>query len=335
MHSFAKSTPCHLKIYNSIDEFIPVNDAVVTIGTFDGVHIGHQKIISRLKEIASTINGEVVVLTFFPHPRMVLFPDDHGLQLLNTMEEKKILLEKYGVDHLIIHPFSKQFSRLSSTEFVRDILVNKIGVKKLVIGYDHHFGRNREGSFNELTDLAPIYNFEVEQIPEQDVHDVAVSSTKIRNALLDGEVHIATEFLGYEYSLTGNVAEGNKIGRELGFPTANIKVEENYKLIPANGVYAVRVEIGNSEKQQTTNNKQQILSGALNIGTRPTFDNGERSIEVFIFDFDKDIYGETITITFAERLREELKFPDKESLIAQMHKDVENTKLILQPSTNQ
>lgn len=326
-----------MKVYNSIEEFTPVNNAVVTIGTFDGVHIGHQKIIQRIKEIALANIGEVVVLTFFPHPRMVLFPDDHGLQLLNTLEEKKILLEKYGVDHLIVHPFSKQFSRLSSTEFVRDILVNQIGVTKLVIGYDHHFGRNREGSFNELSELAPLYNFEVEQIPEQDVHDVAVSSTKIRNALLEGDVRIATEFLGYQYSLTGKVIEGNKLGRELGFPTANIQVE-NYKLIPANGVYAVTVEIRNSklenrnpdaQQPQTSNPKLQTFYGALNIGTRPTFDNGARSIEVFILDFDKNIYGQNITITFVERLRDELKFPDKESLIEQMKMDVEKARLIL------
>ena len=326
-----------MKVYNSIEEFTPVSEAVVTIGTFDGVHIGHQKIISRLKEIAAGVHGQVVLLTFFPHPRMVLFPDDHGLQLLNTMDEKKVLLEQFGIDHLIVHPFSKQFSRLSSTEFVRDVLVNKIGVKKLVIGYDHHFGRNREGSFNELADLAPLYNFEVEQIPEQDVHDVAVSSTKIRNALLEGNVKTATEFLGYPYSLTGKVVEGNKLGRQLGFPTANIKVE-NYKLIPANGVYAVHVEVGgwkmeignyDHQKLQTPNPKLQTLNGALNIGTRPTFDNGARSIEVFILDFDKDIYGETITITFAERLRDELKFPDKESLIEQMKADVQKARQIL------
>ncbi len=333
-----------MKVYNSIEEFVPVNEAVVTIGTFDGVHIGHQKIIQRLKEIATANNGEVVVLTFFPHPRMVLFPDDHGLQLLNTLDEKKLLLEQYGVDHLIVHPFSKQFSRLSSTEFVRDILVNKLGVKKLVIGYDHHFGRNREGSFNELADLAPLYNFEVEQIPEQDVHDVAVSSTKIRNALLEGNVHIATEFLGYPYALTGKVVEGHKLGRQLGFPTANIQVE-NYKLIPANGVYAVKVAMGNGQWATGNSDTQQLrtlnkghtersrsaetLFGALNIGTRPTFDNGARSIEVFILDFDKDIYGETITITFAERLRDELKFPDKESLIEQMKADVQQARKIL------
>ena len=230
-----------------------------------------------------------------------------------------MLLQKAGVNHLIVHPFSKAFSRLSSTEFVRDVLVNQIGVKKLVIGYDHHFGRNREGSISELLELAPLYNFEVEQLPEQDVHDVAVSSTKIRTALLEGEVHIANEFLGYNYALTGTVIEGQKLGRQLGFPTANLHIAEDYKLIPANGVYAVEVEFQDEHKSTLT---KQLLKGALNIGTRPTFDNGNRSIEVFILDFDKDLYGKTITVYFVERLRDELKFANKESLISQMHDDV-------------
>lgn len=316
-----------MKIYNSISEFATLQNAVVTIGTFDGVHFGHQQIIAKLKENAKLVNGELVVLTFFPHPRMVLFPDDHGLQLLNTLEEKKTLLQKAGVHHLIIHPFSKEFSRLSSTEFVRDVLVNQIGVKKLVIGYDHHFGRNREGSINDLAELAPLYNFEVEQLPEQDVHDVAVSSTKIRTALLDGQVHIANEFLGYSYSLKGTVVEGHKLGRQLGFPTANLNVPEDYKLIPANGVYAVQVQIHDKNESEST--PKPFLKGALNIGTRPTFDNGNRSIEVFILDFDEELYGKSITIHFIERLRPELKFASREALIAQMHADVEKTRLLL------
>ena len=299
-----------MEIYHSIQEFNTVPDAVVTIGTFDGVHYGHQKIISRLVEIAKETIGEVVVLTFFPHPRMVLFPDDHGLQLLNTLDEKIRLLEKFGVQHLIIHSFSREFSRTSSTEFVRDILINKIGTKKLVIGYDHHFGRNREGSFADFVELSTLYNFEVEKIPEQDVDDVAVSSTKIRNALLEGDVTTANHFLSYEYSLTGKVIEGKKIGRTLGFPTANIQIKENYKLIPANGIYAVRAIINNT-----------IYKGMLSIGHRPTFDNGERSIEINIFDFDKDIYGELITIQFVNRIRDEVKFSNVELLIKEIQND--------------
>ena len=303
-----------MKIYHSLEEFSRLPKATVTIGTFDGVHKGHQKIISRVTDVAKQEHSEVVLLTFFPHPRMVLFPDDHGLQLLNTIEEKKRLLEKAGIQHLIIHPFSKKFSRMSSTEFVRDILVNTIGTNKLVIGYDHHFGRNREGSFNELQELAPVYNFEVEQIPEQDVNDVAVSSTKIREALLTGNIKVAGEFLGYDYVLTGTVVHGNKKGRELGFPTANLSVGEDYKLIPANGVYAVEVKL---------NDDGNVYKGALNIGNRPTFDNGARSIEVFILDFDKDVYGAALTIIFKERIRAEEKFSNADELIAAMRQDVE------------
>lgn len=312
-----------MKIYNSLDEFSRIADAVVTIGTFDGVHKGHQKIIKRLVDLAAGINGQVVLLTFFPHPRMVLFPDDHGLQLLNTMEEKKQLLQKFGIQHLIIHPFSKEFSRTSSTGFVRDVLVNKIGTKKLVIGYDHHFGRNREGSFDDLQELAPVYNFEVEKIPEQDIHDVAISSTKIRNALLNGDIETAAEFSGYDYSLTGQVIHGDKRGRQLGFPTANIKVPENYKLIPANGVYAVNVRISGE------NGIERKFNGALNIGVRPTFDSGEKSIEVFIFDFDESIYGKQITVTIKARLRDEKKFNSIDELIEAMKNDVSRSRKIL------
>jgi riboflavin kinase / FMN adenylyltransferase len=305
-----------LNLYNSIDDFKTLSNAVVTIGTFDGVHIGHQKIINRVNEIAGAIGGESVVLTFFPHPRMVLYPDDHGLLLLNTLEEKKQLMKQYGVQHLIVHPFSQKFSRTSVTEYVRDMLVNKIGTKKLVIGYDHHFGRNREGTLQDLQELGGVYNFDVEEIPEQDIHDVAVSSTKIRNSLLQGDVAAAKEFLGHDYSLSGIVVKGKELGRTLGFPTANIHIPENYKLVPANGVYAVRVELQHSEKRE---------KGMLSIGTRPTFDDGEVSIEVNILNFEKNIYGERITVFFKSRLRDEVKFDSADDLIKQMEKDKENT----------
>lgn len=320
-----------MNIYHSISEFKKAKKAVVTIGTFDGVHIGHQKIISRLKEIAASIKGEVVVLTFFPHPRMVLFPGDHGLSLLNTIDERVLLLEKLGIDHLIIHPFSKEFSRLSSTEFVRDILVNKIGTKKLVIGYDHHFGRNREGSFEDLNELAPLYDFEVEKIPEQDINDVAVSSTKIRNALLEGNVKTAADFSGYCYSLSGRVVQGKKLGRTLGYPTANIHIEEDYKLIPANGIYAVHVRLGKSSPVFVSGKpvENNWMKGMLSIGHRPTFDNGDRSIEVNIFDFDRDIYGEEITICFVDRIRDEMKFESAEALVKEIERDkIKSLKLL-------
>ncbi|MCW5919185.1 MAG: bifunctional riboflavin kinase/FAD synthetase, partial [Bacteroidetes bacterium] len=285
-------------------------NAVITLGTFDGVHLGHKVIIERLKKIAGDVNGQVVVLTFFPHPRMVLFPDDHGIQLLNTINERTMLMEKAGIDHLIIHPFSKEFSRMSSTEFVRDILVNKLGVKKLIIGYDHHFGRNREGSFTDLEELAPVYNFTVERIHEQLVNDVAVSSTKIRNSLLAGDVATAREFLGYDYELTGTVVHGKKLGHSLGFPTANLHIHEDYKLVPANGVYAARTLVHG-----------QWYDGVMSIGNRPTFDNGARSIEVNLFDFNADIYGEKITICMTEFIRSEQKFENSAMLIEAMNAD--------------
>jgi len=302
-----------------------LQNAVVTIGTFDGVHIGHQKIIKRVNESAKASGGESVVLTFFPHPRMVLYPDDHGLLLLNTLEEKKKLMEQYGVQHLIVHPFSQKFSRTSVTEYVRDILVNKIGTKKLVIGYDHHFGRNREGTLKDLQELGGVYNYEVEEIPEQDIHDVAVSSTKIRNSLLEGDVTAASEFLGHDYSLTGIVIKGKEIGRTLGFPTANIYISENYKLVPPKGIYAVTLEIPSMKKDASSNRE----IGMLSIGTRPTFDDGEISIEVNILNFEKNIYGERITVCFKSRLRDELKFDSADDLIKQMEKDKEQTLKLL------
>ena len=282
---------------------------MVTIGTFDGVHIGHQKIINRLKEIAAKQSGEVVVLTFYPHPRMVLFPDS-DIQLLNTIEEKQELLKKFGTQHLIIHPFTKEFSRFSATEFVRDILVNQIGTKTLVIGYDHHFGRNREGSLDELKELAPLYNFEVEEIPEQDIDEVAVSSTKIRNALKEGDVVTANKYLGYNYILSGFVISGDKIGRSLGFPTANLKTDDHLKLIPADGIYAVKVSLN-----------ETIYNGMLYIGNRPTMQGKTRNIEVNIFDFDRDIYGEKIRIEFLEKIRGDHTFSNIEDLGKQLAED--------------
>ncbi|MBL7925304.1 MAG: bifunctional riboflavin kinase/FAD synthetase [Bacteroidia bacterium] len=311
-----------MKVYNNIDDFKPISNAIVTIGTFDGVHFGHQKIIERLKLLAAQVDGQVVLLTFFPHPRMVIFPDDHGLQLLNTLSEKKQLLAQSGVNHLIIHPFSKSFSRLTSTQFIKDILVEKLKTHTLVIGYDHHFGRNREGSFDNLIELAPLYNFKVEQIPEQDVHDMAVSSTKIRNALLSGDLQTATDFLGYNFTLTGTVVHGKKLGRTLGFPTANLAINENYKLIPANGVYAVTVTIN-------TNNTQKF-AGALSIGNRPTFDNGPRSIEVYLINFTGDLYGQELTLSFKHYLRGDIAFSTTEALVSQINEDVKQvTKLLL------
>jgi len=207
------------------------------------VHLGHQKIIQQLKEGAEAVKGESVILTFYPHPRMVLFPDDEDLKLLSTEEEKKELLEKFGVEHLIIHPFTKKFSRITYTEYVRDILVNKLKTKKLIIGYNHHFGRNREGSFQQLKKLATVYSFELEKIAAQDINKVEISSTKIRKALAGGDIKTANKFLGYEYSIKGKVVKGKGLGKELGYPTANIQIDDKHKLIPSDGIYAVTTEV--------------------------------------------------------------------------------------------
>lgn len=292
-----------MKVYHSIDDFKKVNGAVVTTGTFDGVHIGHRKIISRLNEIASKRGGESVLLTFHPHPRMVLFPGDHGLQLITTLEEKIQLLEEAGVQNLIIHPFTKEFSRITSIDFIRDILVNTLGTSVLVIGYDHHFGRNREGSFEHLRESGPLYGFDVEEISVQDVDDVAVSSTKIRKALLDGDLETANNYLAHPYQLSGTVVHGDKLGREIGYPTANIRVDNMNKLVPANGVYACNV-INNDKK----------MKGMLNIGTRPTVNGHTKRVEVNIFEFDEDIYGQQLVLELIAKIRDEKKFDNMDQL---------------------
>jgi len=301
-----------MKVYRSLESFQKRPYAVVTSGTFDGVHRGHQKILSRLQEISAKQQGETVVLTFWPHPRMIVSNDSQNLQLLSTIEEKIALLGQLGIDHLIILPFTRAFSELSSEEFIQQILVDRIGTKKLVIGYDHRFGRNREGSFDFLQKVAPSYGFDVEEIPSQDIDALAVSSTRIRKALSQGEVATATELLGRPYAFSGTVVKGQQLGRTLGYPTANIEVRENYKLIPANGVYAVRVRQAN-----------HLLNGMLNIGVRPTIDGSSRTIEVHLFEFNQDIYGEHLEIQLMHYLRPEMKFAGIQALVQQLHRDKE------------
>jgi len=307
-----------MKIYHGIDDFTQLQYAVVTSGTFDGVHVGHQKIFSRLREIASRNFGETVVLTFWPHPRLVLHPEDDTLKLLNTFEEKAELLKDQGIQHLIRIPFTKEFSQLSSEQFIQEILVKTIGTRKLVIGYDHHFGKNREGSFEQLKLNAPRYGFDVEEIPRQEVDHVAVSSTKIRNALEEGDIETATHFLGQPYRLTGRVVSGDKIGHTLGFPTANIEIDTKYKLIPADGIYAVRVKHEHNE-----------YSGMLYIGFRPTINGTARNIEVNIFNFNQDIYGESLTVHFHKFLRGDQTFDGLEAMKAQLQRDKEHALEVL------
>lgn len=307
-----------MKIYRSIDEFKGAENVVLTVGTFDGVHIGHKKIIERIQSIAKRLNGETALLTFFPHPRKVLF-EDSDLKLIHTQEEKEQQLEKAGIDHLIVHPFTKEFSRLTALQYVRDLLVHKIGVRALVVGYDHHFGRNREGSFDELREYGEMYGFEVVEIPAQDIDDVSVSSTKIRNALAEGNVRLANQFLGAPFLITGTVVMGQKLGRKLGFPTANIRVEESYKLLPANGVYATYIYVD-----------QKKYSGMLNIGVRPTIDGKSRTIEANIFDFNADVYGQRIQLELMGRIRDEMRFDDLDALKSRLNADRVAAKAMLE-----
>ena len=307
-----------MKVYTQIEDFRNIKNPVVTTGTFDGVHLGHQKIISRLIGVAKEEQGETVLLTFYPHPRMVLFPDDNELKLLNTQQEKIRLLENYGIDHLIIYPFTKEFSRLTSVEFVRNILVNRLQTKRLVIGYNHHFGRNREGSFEHLKEFGPVYGFDVEEIPAKDIDHIEISSTKIRQALQAGDVSVAAIYLGHTYSVNGKVVQGKQLGRTIGYPTANILMEDKYKLIPADGVYAVKVELNGV-----------MYQGMLNVGNNPTIEGKGRSLEVNIFDFDQNIYGDEATIYFIERLRDEVKFNGLDQLKAALAKDKVNALKIL------
>lgn len=308
-----------MKVYHNLNEFKPLKQAIATVGTFDGVHIGHQKLLKRIQELAEKNQGESVLLTFHPHPRLVLFPEDNDLKLITTLEERIEQLGETGLDHLIIHPFTTEFSRTTAIEYVRDILVKGIGVKKLVIGYDHHFGRNREGSLENLKELAPTFNFHVEEIPAQEIKDVNVSSTKIRTALNSGNVRMANTYLGYIFQLKGTVVKGDEIGAKLGFPTANIEVDNAYKIIPATGVYATKVLLDGVEYNSMTN-----------LGVRPTIHEGsELTIETHIFNFNKNIYGDTLVLKFIDRIREEVKFENTESLKVQIEDDARSVQKIL------
>jgi riboflavin kinase/FMN adenylyltransferase len=298
-----------LKIFNSIDEFEPMRRTMVTLGTFDGVHIGHRKIVDRLIQHAFDEDCESLILTFFPHPRMVL-QDATDIKLLNTIDERAALLKDAGLDSLIIHPFDKAFSRLTADEFVNEILVKKLNVKKIIIGHDHRFGRNRTASIDDLVKFGIEYGFEVEQISAREVNDVSVSSTKIRNALIDGNIALANEYLGYEYMLNGIVVRGKQLGRTIGFPTANLKITEDYKLIPKDGVYIVKSLIGS-----------KVVYGMMNIGNNPTVNGTTRSVEIFYFNFTDDIYDTKLTISMLHRIRDEQKFESVELLKQQLHRD--------------
>jgi riboflavin kinase/FMN adenylyltransferase len=307
-----------MKIYEGLADFPPLRYAVVTSGTFDGVHLGHQKILLRLKDIALKKKGETVLITFWPHPRMVVHSDKKNLRLLSTFEEKVNLLEKFGVDHLVIIPFTEAFSQLSSQEFIQTVLVDQIHTQCLVIGYDHKFGKNREGSFEYLKTHAAEFGFEVEEISRQDVDDSGVSSTKIRTALEQGDVKTAARYLGRPYELNGKVVQGQQLGRSIGFPTANIQIESELKLLPKDGVYAVRVVVD-----------QDHYPAMVNIGNRPTVQGNEKTIEAYLLGFEGDLYGKQLQVLFIDFIREQQDFGSLEALRQQLILDKNNVNLLL------
>lgn len=309
-----------MKIYRKVSEFPELQHTILTSGTFDGVHLGHQKIIQHVVDLKKrTPNAQTVVLTYHPHPRLVLFPEQKDLKILTTLEEKAILLEDLGIDHLCIIPFTKRFASTSSENFIKRIIQKKLQTRQFVIGYDHRFGKNREGGFDYLKENEDRFGFKVEEIPRQDIEDNAISSTRIRKALFDGDIETANELLGYEFSITGKVVKGKQIGRTIGYPTANLKLTDKNKLIPKQGIYAVRIF-----------HKYEFYGGMLSIGVRPTIGkNLKQTIEVNIFDFDKDIYDKNITLQFVKYLRPEEKYNSLDELKIQLAKDKEESLEVL------
>lgn len=298
-----------LKTIHSISDAKFEGGTIITIGTFDGVHLGHKKILEKVVAQAKEAGLQSVVLTFFPHPRMVL-QEKSGIRLLNTMTEKMQLLDNLGVDNLVIHPFDYEFSRLTAEEFVTSVLIGKFHIRKIIIGYDHRFGRNRTANIDDLIVYGDQYGFEVEQISAQEINEMAISSTKIRTAIEQGEIALANQYLGYGYFFSGIVAKGRQLGRTIGFPTANISEIEAYKLIPGNGVYVVKSLIGGN-----------WVFGMMNIGNRPTVDGENQTVEVHFLDFSADLYGQKLQIVLLAYIRDEAKFASLDDLKAQIAKD--------------
>lgn len=302
-----------MKVFNSINDFTTCKKTIVTLGTFDGVHIGHAAILNQICNTAKQEDLESVILTFFPHPRLIV-SNNYDIKLLNTIDEKSMLLEEIGIQNFIIHPFDKTFSELSPREFVSQVLVDKLNIKKIIIGHDHKFGKNRSADFKDLINFGKEFGFEVQEISAQQINEVSVSSTKIRNSLVEGNIALANKYLGYPYFLNGIVVKGNQLGRTIGFPTANIEIPEDYKLIPKNGVYLVTGIV----------NKQKYF-GMMNIGVKPTLGGTSLSIEVHLLHFDQDIYDQKIRVNILERIRDEQKFESFESLKKQLELDKQNT----------
>jgi len=298
-----------LKIFHSINDFVSSKKTILTLGTFDGVHIGHKKILEKLTQNGENGKYESLVLTFFPHPRMVL-QGQSEVKLLTTIEEKTALLEKFGIENLVIHPFDESFSRLTALEFVKTVLVDQFHIHKIIIGHDHRFGRDRTANIDDLITFGKQFDFEVEQISAQEIEAVSVSSTKIRKELKEGNVALANDYLGYNYFLTGTIIKGKQLGRTIGFPTANIKIADEYKLIPKNGVYVVKSIIN-----------QKTVFGMMNIGFNPTVEGEGLSLEIHYFDFGSDLYDKKVAVSLIKYIRAEQKFDSFDLLMEQLEKD--------------
>ena len=301
-----------MKIYKSIDEYNESKSSVVTIGTFDGIHIGHQKIFNKVINASKQSNLSSVVLTFFPHPRIIL-NKYNDIKMIDTLDEKIEHLEKIGIDNLIIHPFDKKFSLLSADQFIKEYLLKKLKLKHIIIGYDHRFGKGREASVSDLKEYSSDFNFIVDEIDAQEIEKIAISSTKIRNSINQGDLETTKKYLGRFFSLTGKVVKGDGLGKQIDYPTANILIEEDYKIIPKDGVYYIRTTIDN-----------KLYNGMMNIGHRPTIGNKAKSIEVNLFNFDRDIYDKIISIDVVVKIRDEKKFSSINALKAQLAKDEEH-----------
>jgi riboflavin kinase/FMN adenylyltransferase len=316
-----------MQVYYDIDKLPSFRNAVVTIGTFDGVHLGHRQVIERLKTEAKAIKGETVIITFHPHPRKVVSSAILGVRLINTLDEKIELLENLGIDHLVVVPFTEVFANQPAEEYVKNFLVSKFHPHTIIIGYDHRFGKDRKGDYLLLEKMASGYNYSLKEIPKQMLDEISISSTKIREALLSGNIEVADKLLGYEFFFSGTVVHGDKLGRKLGYPTANLKVMEEEKIIPGNGIYAVYAELVNGHSPITTHHSH--FKAMMSIGFRPTVDGSKKVIEVNIFNFDKDIYDQTVKVYLKKYLREEIKFNSLEDLVKQIDQDkIESLKVL-------
>jgi riboflavin kinase/FMN adenylyltransferase len=328
-----------MKVYSDIDNLPSFKNAVLTIGTFDGVHMGHRQIVAKMKEEAIAVQGETVIITFHPHPRKVVSSVFTGVRLINTLEEKLEILSTLSIDHVVIVPFTDAFANQPAEDYIKNFLVDKFHPHTIIIGYDHRFGKERKGDYLLLEEKAPVYNYRIKEIPKHVLDEIAISSTKIREAVINGRIEVADKLLGYNFFFSGTVVHGDKLGRKLGYPTANLKIENEEKIIPGNGIYAVYASVINSQsavgsRQSTAGNQElrtndQLLKGMMSIGFRPTVDGKKRVIEVNLFDFDKEIYDQTLKVYVKKYLREEVKFNSLEDLVKQIDKDKEESLKIL------